>query len=427
MPTNPITYTIPLSTPGSYTVTLKFNEPTKTAANQRKFDVSLEGSLALDDFDIYAVNNSRNTAVDRSFLVSVTDGALNVTFGRVTDYPIISAIEVLWAGSSPATPSVSYTYRGDGLRNSKTVTSTITYTWDINSGLPVVLQDGSETYAYGVGGLISQTDGSGNQSYFLGNGLGSTEKLTDGSGNIVASYKYDIFGAVRASTGSGSAEYRFTGQQDDATLGYTYLWARYYDRQTGRFLSKDPFPGTLANPASQHYYGYAQNNPVNWTDPSGLETWGIGIGGSVGAVFGAHPSQMLVWDDSGNVAILLSEAVSLLGPASAFVGGIAQHTSAQSICSLPSPTTFVGGSAGEGFGAGVDLLFGTNPDGSGYWGAQVQVGYTFKLPWPAEGHIGIARGRFRGFQHNPELAKWLTYFWNLLIERRPEMPPVKYM
>ena len=161
MPTNPITYTIPLSTPGSYTVTLKFNEPTKTAANQRKFDVSLEGSLALDDFDIYAVNNSRNTAVDRSFLVSVTDGALNVTFGRVTDYPIISAIEVLWAGSSPATPSVSYTYRGDGLRNSKTVTSTITYTWDINSGLPVVLQDGSETYAYGVGGLISQTDGSG--------------------------------------------------------------------------------------------------------------------------------------------------------------------------------------------------------------------------------------------------------------------------
>ncbi len=263
------TYAIPLSTPGSYTVTLKFNEPSKTAAGQRVFDVSLEGSLVLDDFDIYAVNNTRNTAVDRSFLVSVTDGALNVTFGRVTDYPIISAIEVLWAGSSPATPSVTYTYRGDGLRNSKTVTSTITYTWDINSGLPVVLQDGSQTYVYGLGGLISQTDGSGTQSYFLGNGLGSTEKLTDGSGNVVATYKYDIFGAVRASTGSGSAEYRFTGQQDDATLGYTYLRARYYDQTTGRFLSKDPFPGLLTNPASQHYYTYVQNNPVNLTDPSG--------------------------------------------------------------------------------------------------------------------------------------------------------------
>ncbi len=166
---------------------------------------------------------------------------------------------------------LSYIYCTHGLRNTKLLLggSTISYTEDINSSLPEVLQDGTYSYVYGLGGLISQTDVSGNQQYFLGNGLGSTEKLTDGSGSVVATYKYDIFGAVRASTGSGSAEYRFTGQQDDATLGYTYLRARYYDPQTGRFLSKDPFPGLLTNPASQHYYGYAQNNPVNWKDPSG--------------------------------------------------------------------------------------------------------------------------------------------------------------
>ncbi len=184
-------------------------------------------------------------------------------------------------------------------------------TWDLNSGLPVVLQDGSETYAYGVGGLISQTDGSGNQSYLLGNGLGSNEKLTDGSGNIVATYKYDVFGAVRSSSGSGSAEYRFTGQQDDGTLGYTYLRARYYDPQTGRFLSKDPFPGFLASPATLHYYTYAQNNPVNWTDPSGkcgplcpvlvvggLSLLGIDAGLVVAAVGGAVIGTTVArWDD----------------------------------------------------------------------------------------------------------------------------------
>ena len=93
--TNPLTYTIPLFTAGTYTVTLKFNEPSKTAANQRKFDVSLEGSLALDDFDIYAAAGGRNIAVDRVFAVTANDGILNITFGRVVDNPIISAIEVV--------------------------------------------------------------------------------------------------------------------------------------------------------------------------------------------------------------------------------------------------------------------------------------------------------------------------------------------
>lgn len=86
---------------------------------------------------------------------------------------------------------------------------------------------------------------------------------------MVATYKYDVFGAVRSSTGAGSTEYRFTGQQNDATVGYTYLRARYYDPATGRFVSKDPFPGVLTNPASLHYYTYAENSSTNLVDPSG--------------------------------------------------------------------------------------------------------------------------------------------------------------
>jgi RHS repeat-associated protein len=103
----------------------------------------------------------------------------------------------------------------------------------------------------------------------LGNGLGSTEALTDEDGDVTATYKYDVFGAVRSSSGAGWTEYRFTGQQDDAELGYTYLRARYYDPQTGRFVSKDPVSGLRANPASQHYYVYAGDDPANLTDPSG--------------------------------------------------------------------------------------------------------------------------------------------------------------
>ncbi|MBI4302557.1 MAG: RHS repeat-associated core domain-containing protein [Chloroflexi bacterium] len=93
--------------------------------------------------------------------------------------------------------------------------------------------------------------------------------LTDGSGSVIATYKYDVFGAVRSSSGSGSTEYRFTGQQEDATLAYYYLRARYYDPAIGRFISKDPFPGFVTNPQSQNPYTYVGNDPTNVTDPSG--------------------------------------------------------------------------------------------------------------------------------------------------------------
>jgi len=48
-----------------------------------------------------------------------------------------------------------------------------------------------------------------------------------------------------------------------------YLRARWYDPATGRFLTRDPFPGLAALPQTQHPYVYVGNNPVNLVDPSG--------------------------------------------------------------------------------------------------------------------------------------------------------------
>ena len=100
-------------------------------------------------------------------------------------------------------------------------------------GLPVVLQDGPNTYVYGLD-LISATDGGGAQTYFLYDGLGSTTGLTDGVGNNPVSYWYDAFGAIRSHVGT-SANYRlFTGQQRDSGSNFYYLRARYYDAAIGR-------------------------------------------------------------------------------------------------------------------------------------------------------------------------------------------------
>jgi RHS repeat-associated protein len=47
--------------------------------------------------------------------------------------------------------------------------------------------------------------------------------------------------------------------------------ARYYNPNTGRFLSRDPLDGYIGEPATLHKYLYANGDPVNLTDPSGRD------------------------------------------------------------------------------------------------------------------------------------------------------------
>lgn len=49
----------------------------------------------------------------------------------------------------------------------------------------------------------------------------------------------------------------------------TFLRARYYQPETGRFVSRDVFPGIIALPQSLNRYSYVQNRPVRYVDSSG--------------------------------------------------------------------------------------------------------------------------------------------------------------
>ena len=115
----------------------------------------------------------------------------------------------------------------------------------------------------------ASTSGAGVQTYYLNDGLGSTTDLTDGGGDPTAGYSYDVFGATRSVTGSASTAFLFTGEQRDDDTSFYYLRARYYDPETGRFLSRDPFSGSVGAPQSQNLYAYAENNPINLIDPEG--------------------------------------------------------------------------------------------------------------------------------------------------------------
>ncbi|MFV2017116.1 RHS repeat-associated core domain-containing protein, partial [Micromonospora sp. LOL_023] len=64
----------------------------------------------------------------------------------------------------------------------------------------------------------------------------------------------------------------FVGGDIDPT-GLTHIGARQYEPQHGRFISVDPIMD-LTDLQQMHGYSYSNNNPVTWTDPTGLRVCG---------------------------------------------------------------------------------------------------------------------------------------------------------
>ncbi|MFD0884143.1 malectin domain-containing carbohydrate-binding protein [Streptosporangium algeriense] len=96
---------------GAYRVTLKMVEDWATAAGQRRFDVRAEETTVLSAFDIYA-SCGRLTACDRSFVVEVADGRLNLRFSMNggANHATVSAVEVTAVTATPSpTPTLTPT------------------------------------------------------------------------------------------------------------------------------------------------------------------------------------------------------------------------------------------------------------------------------------------------------------------------------
>ena len=106
------------------------------------------------------------------------------------------------------------------------------------------------------------------------NHLGAPVTATDERGQAIWQADYAPYGQVIKASASGKAHYnlalRLPGQWEDEESGLYYNDFRYYDPQSGRYLSSDPL-GRLAEAlGSPNAYAYVNNNPLSYIDPWGL-------------------------------------------------------------------------------------------------------------------------------------------------------------
>src|SRR5205823_8679714 len=122
--------------------------------------------------------------------------------------------------------------------------------------------------------------------------------LTNGSGSTIERYRYDVFGAPTIYDGSWNSRsatlynnrFLFTGREYNAGFSFYEYRARAYNPTLGRFMSEDP---KLFDDGDYNLFRYCYNDPLDLTDPMGLEfidqgevPWGLVGGASAYGIYG---------------------------------------------------------------------------------------------------------------------------------------------
>jgi hypothetical protein len=85
---------------GSYSVTLKFAEPYFTSSGKRVFNVAINGTQALSNFDVVAQAGGAFKALDKTFPINVTAGSIAITFTGVVENAMVNAIQIVQGTST---------------------------------------------------------------------------------------------------------------------------------------------------------------------------------------------------------------------------------------------------------------------------------------------------------------------------------------
>jgi RHS repeat-associated protein len=164
--------------------------------------------------------------------------------------------------------TASFAYDPLGRRISKNILGTTTsFLYDGPNAVQEVI-GGTNTANSLMGGIdevFQRTDSAGARS-FLTDALGSSIALADSTGTIQTQYIFDPFGNTTTSGSTTTNSFAYTGRELDTT-GLYFNRVRYYNPQLQRFISEDP----IGFDGGNNFYRYAEDNPVSFTDPFGLD------------------------------------------------------------------------------------------------------------------------------------------------------------
>ena len=155
---------------------------------------------------------------------------------------------------------VKYSYMADGYRVSKEINGkTEQYLWDRGNMAAELNADGvvSKRYTRGVQLICDSSD-----RYYMHNAHGDVVESFSGVARSV--HNYTAYGTPGYCENDDMDTFGYCGQQYDWETGNYYMRARYYNPDTGRFISEDPVKD------GNNWYSYCAGNPVKFWDPSGL-------------------------------------------------------------------------------------------------------------------------------------------------------------
>lgn len=195
--------------------------------------------------------------------------AIGTVNGVTTTYSYDAKNQLLSIGGT-----ASYAYDEAGRRVQKTLAngqSTASF-YAPDGELMYTVSGGVLTkYVYLASRLVARNVG-GAITYLQTDRQGTPVRETNAAGTVTQSFRYRPYGQLYS--GALQSQPGYTGHMSDAESGYTYMQARYYDAGLERQMSPDPVYPTAGNLFNFNRYAYANDNPIDNTDPTGRDSVG---------------------------------------------------------------------------------------------------------------------------------------------------------
>jgi RHS repeat-associated protein len=183
-------------------------------------------------------------------------------------YWVQLAAPATWTLPLPQDVTTRYTYDGDGGRTKKITASGSTIF--LGQALEKDTATGTTTkYVFAGDQRLAAKDSTGALRFYHGDHLGSSNVITNSTGQLVELAEHTPYGALARREGSVNVPQKFTGQRLDPETGLHFYQARYYDAALGRFISADTIVQAPSDPQTLNRYSYVRNNPLRYVDPSG--------------------------------------------------------------------------------------------------------------------------------------------------------------